>query len=105
MYLDIAGTAVPAANETNVILSGPLKKPLTGIDYEAWTVKYSNGYYTITQKDTNMALDVYGGKSEDGSNVSIHENNGSDAIARLSFKERSGKIHFLYSPTYPALHD
>ena len=91
MYLDIAGTAVPAANETNVILSGPLKKPLTGIDYEAWTVKYSNGYYTITQKDTNMALDVYGGKSEDGSNVSIHESNGSDAQKwTIKYNERNG---------------
>lgn len=67
-YLDIAGVEMPAANGTNVLLSGPLSDPPS---VDIWTLTYSGGFYTITQKGTNMALDVHNASREQGANVKV----------------------------------
>lgn len=75
-YLDIDGNTLPAADPTNVMLCGP---GLNFADYDTWTVKYNNGFYTITQKDSSMALDVYAASRDEGANVQVAESNSSDA--------------------------
>mgnify|MGYP002855532372 CR=1 FL=1 len=48
----------------------------TGIEYDVFTVKYlDNGFYSISQRSTNMFLDVYGGEIELGANVQMFEEN------------------------------
>ena len=76
-FLDIKGAAVPAQKSTNVQIYGPLKTELPA--YDIWTVKYSNGFYTITQKGTNMALDVVSASKENGANVQVYTSNNSSA--------------------------
>ena len=78
-YLDIEGTAVPAAKETNVSLCGPLAGDPPS--YEIWTVTYdeSSKFYTIQQYGTNMCLDVYGADTKQGQNVQVYSNNGGPA--------------------------
>ena len=88
-YVDIEGTALPAANHTNVILTGPVQGTLP--DYDAWTLKYTDGYYTITQKGTDMALDVAGGSAADNANVQVYSLNNSDAQKwSITYNEKNG---------------
>ncbi|MBQ8088100.1 MAG: RICIN domain-containing protein [Clostridia bacterium] len=76
-YLDIEGTAQPAQNETNVSLCGPNTNDLPS--YEIWKITYNSAdqFYTIKQKGTNMALDVYQGNTTYGTNVQVYESNNS----------------------------
>ena len=76
-YLDIQGSAVPAANNTNVALCGPLsgEPPV----YEIWTITYTNGFYRISQKGAGVSLDVYGADTLQGQNVQVYGNSSSSA--------------------------
>ena len=76
-YLDIQGSAVPAANETNVALCGPLsgEPPV----HDIWTITYNNGFYRISQKGAGVSLDVYGADTLQGQNVQAYGNNDSSA--------------------------
>lgn len=78
-YLDIEGAAVPAANQTNVIMTNSNKETRPP-ECDVWTVHYEgNGFYTISQKDANVCLEVYGADTACGANVSAYTANGSDA--------------------------
>ena len=71
LYLDISGSAYPAANETKVkIWNGhPGKKNKT----DTWQVTYlNNGYYEITQNGTDMCLDVTGNSKKRGTKVQAY---------------------------------
>ncbi len=76
-YLDIQGSAVPAANNTNVALCGPLsgEPPV----HDIWTITYTNGFYRISQKGAGVSLDVYGADTLQGQNVQVYGNSGSSA--------------------------
>lgn len=48
--------------------------------YDVFHITYlNNGFYKITQMNTRMVIDVYGGKLERGSNISMWEDTGSTA--------------------------
>ena len=75
-FLDIEGGAWPAANETNVSLynwSGDLDT------FDTWTIRYSDGFYRISQNGADVSLDVYGADTLQGKNVQVHANNDSSA--------------------------
>ncbi len=78
-YLDPQGYDVPAADNTNVQLWNidASNEANNNIDCDVWTIEYSNGFYSIRQKDTYMYLDVTGtggnGKYlERGSNLQMY---------------------------------
>ena len=71
-YLDIEGYASSAKNNTNVSLAGPDKNDALP-EYDIWNIKYSNGYYTIKQKTSNMILSV--DSTNEGANVKVSQNN------------------------------
>lgn len=76
-YLDIEGIAVPAANETNVSLCGPLSgDPLA---HDVWTITYRDGFYRISEKGAAVSLDVSGADTLQEKNVQAYENNDSSA--------------------------
>ena len=88
-YLDIVGGDYPAANETNVALWHD--DTLNISDFDAWTIKYDNGFYTITQKGTGKALDVYGADASRGANVQVYDANGTTAQKwAISLNGRNG---------------
>ena len=72
-YLDIAGGDSPAANGTNVQLYGPNGGTIPVVD--TWTIKYSDGFYSIVQNGSNAALDVQSGSAELGANVQAWQTN------------------------------
>ena len=76
-YLDIEGSAVPAANETNVSLCGPLsgEPPV----HDIWTITYRDGFYRICQKGADVSLDVFGADTLRGKNIQAYANNDSSA--------------------------
>ena len=78
-FLDIAGTECPAGNSGNVSVCGSSEYPTELDEWDLWHIEYSDGFYTITQKGTNVALGVYGGLLERGSNVDVWEDNGHSA--------------------------
>ena len=57
MYLDISGADFPASNDTNVILYECSTD--TPVSQDIWTIKYSDGFYSIKQKGAEIALDVW----------------------------------------------
>lgn len=73
-YMCAAGTVYPAPNNTNVHV-------WNGIGYQdsdVWTITYSDGFYSIKQKGTEMYLDLVGtpenGKYlERGSNIQVYQ--------------------------------
>ncbi len=74
-YLDIDGTVSPAANGTNVAIWG--SEGDNPNEYDIWTITYSNGFYSIRQKGTDMCLDVHednGSKIRFGTNVQVWSN-------------------------------
>ena len=73
-YLDIYGSEQPAAHATNVTLCGATNGDIPAFD--VWTLKYDDGFYSIKQKDTNMALDVYNYGTHSGANVIVASNHG-----------------------------
>lgn len=71
-YLDIDGSG-NAASETDVHV---FYAPADNIpDCDVWNIKYSNGFYRIKQKGSNMDLDVAGASQKAGTNVRVWENN------------------------------
>ena len=72
-YLDIQGTETSAVNGSNVVLTGPLSY-YPGA-YDIWTLTYSDGYYSIRQKNSNASLDVKDGSVERSANVQVWEKN------------------------------
>ena len=76
-YLDIEGSDLPAASGTNVSLCGPFSGDLPA--YDVWTIKYSDGFYRISQKDTDISLDVYNIETLQESNIQVWMNNDTSA--------------------------
>ena len=76
-YLDIEGSDLPAASGTNVSLCGPFSGDLPS--YDVWTIKYSDGFYRISQKDTDISLDVYNIETLQESNIQVWMNNDTSA--------------------------
>ena len=72
-YLDIPGGDVPAQNGSNVQIYGPLTWNMGA--HDAWTITYSDGFYSICQKNSNAALDVKDGSAELSGNVQIWQKN------------------------------
>ena len=65
----LSGTSLNAKNEDNVIQS-----TYKDLDTQKWFIKDAgNGYYYIISKSSSLYLDIYGGKSELGSNVQLYE--------------------------------
>lgn len=75
--IDIEGSAYPANNEDNIFLwQTDNETP----DYDLFTLtNLGNGYYSIKQKGTNMAFDVYAGSANRYENVQVYEGNNSNA--------------------------
>ena len=90
-YLDIDGSADPAANATNVILTQCSDDNPPSFD--TWTLTYSGGFYTIKQKDTNMCLDVEGISVNSGANVMVGtQNGGSNQKFAIKHEGKNGYI-------------
>ena len=67
-YLDISGGAYPANNGDNVNLYHTTD--ISNIsDHDAWTIKYENGFYRISQYGQNVSLDVTDGNAQIGTNI------------------------------------
>lgn len=72
-YLDIDGADSPAAPGTNVHLWYTPDGKVS--DCDAWTVRYENGYYRISQRGQNVSLDVDNESAQNGANVQVWINN------------------------------
>lgn len=82
-YLDIDGNDYPAANNTNVALWGPRDGNLPVED--TWTLTYSSdGFYSIRQKGTDMALDVENWSTANGTNVQVYASSQKWSISQNS---------------------
>lgn len=74
-YLDINGADVPALKGSNVKLNGPVKDvPICDI----WSIKYSDGFYSIVQKGTAQSLDVQDASLSDDAKVMSYPSHGGD---------------------------
>ncbi|MCR4748576.1 MAG: RICIN domain-containing protein [Lachnospiraceae bacterium] len=81
--LDIAGTASTCANGTNVQLC----RNMTHAN-DVFTVTYlNNGFYKITQKGTNMALEVKGASMYEEANVQMGTYNSSNEAQMWCIEE------------------
>lgn len=78
-YLDIYGSETSATSGTNIHLHGPVSGTGDLAAYDAWTISYSGGFYTIKQKNANIALDVTNASTASGANIQACVVNGSDA--------------------------
>jgi len=76
-FLDVDGSSTSPANGTNVAIWGPLTVQPAATD--AWTLTYSNGFYSIKQKGTNMALDIDGAQAHATANAWLYASNGGSA--------------------------
>ena len=76
-YLDIEGSVVPAANETNVSLCGPLSGEIPA--HDIWTITYQDGFYRIAQKGADVSLDVRGADTLQETNVQVYASNDTSA--------------------------
>lgn len=76
-FLDLSGDYIVTENGTNVHMWITTNIPGK---YDVFHFKYlNNGFYQITQMNSNMALDVYGGGLDRGANVNMWEASGSNA--------------------------
>ena len=78
-FIDIVGGVAPAANESNVALYGPAAEPSAISSHDIWTIHYSDGFYTIKQKGSEMAMDVNDASIYAPANIWTYEANGSSA--------------------------
>ena len=77
-WIDIPGDEI-SKNGTNVTTYIREINELPS-KYDAWTITYlNNGYYKISQKDTNLCLDVADASLYAGANVQIVNDNGAPA--------------------------
>lgn len=75
IILDVQGTAVPAANGTTVALCDYGEYEFC--DYDMWTVTYlNNGFYSIKQYGTEMALSVVDNSTTKGADIQVSIFNG-----------------------------
>lgn len=74
-FLDLPGTDVPEKEGTHVQLCGPLNDVAS---CDIWTIKYSDGFYSIVQKGTTMALDVQDASLSDDAKVMSYPSHGGD---------------------------
>ena len=91
-FLDIVGAAPVAERGTNVQLWSA--DSFENCDWDAWTITYSDGFYTIKQFNTDMVLDVLNGSTVNGGNVIIANNNGSSA-QKWAISEISSGVYRL----------
>ena len=76
LFLDIGGSNYPALGGDNVSIY-QIYDNLPA--YEVWNLQYSDGFYTIRQKGTDMCLDIAYGSTECGANVQVAGSNGGGA--------------------------
>ena len=77
-YLDFDGAALPAANLTPAILTGAVNHDDIN-PFDVWTLEYlNNGFYKITQKGTNMGLNVHSVSLSSGTDVIANPYNGEE---------------------------
>ena len=94
-YLDIAGADVPAANNANVQLTYSSHFVEAS---DVWTLTYNNGFYNITQKGTDMALDVSGGSNANLGNVQAYTTNGLDPQKwRITYDNNAYRLEARHS--------
>ena len=93
-FLDIVGGDASAANGTNVQIYGPSTGNPAAPD--VWTITYSDGFYTIRQKDSTAALDVTGGNRDIGANVGVWQKNNNSsqkwAVSVINWSEKGYRI-------------
>ena len=93
-FLDIAGGDAAAANGANVQIYGPSTGNPAAPD--VWTITYSDGFYTIRQKDSTAALDVTGGNRDIGANVGVWQKNNNSsqkwAVSVINWSEKGYRI-------------
>lgn len=77
-FLDISGADRPA-KEGEIVQLWHTSNISIG-DCDAWTIKYDNGFYRISQYGHNMSLDVPGASKKQGEQIWIYGNN--DTIAQ-----------------------
>ena len=77
-FMDIAGSDLPAADRTDVVICGPTAGELNS--HDIWTVTYgSDGFYTIKQKGADVSLDLLDANVTEGANIGAHKANGTNA--------------------------
>lgn len=72
-FLDIVGGQTPAEHGTNVTLYSPINDDTP--DCDAWTIRYADGFYRISQKGYDRSLDVRNANMARGGNVVVAVNN------------------------------
>lgn len=76
--LDIDGTQIPCASDTNIHLWRNVH--FSSMSCDVFTIRYKNdGFYEIRQKGTSMALDVDGGSNASNANIKMSNSNNEDA--------------------------
>ena len=71
-YLDIDGDGNEVSGRNvHIWTAGADEIP----DFDVWTITYSDGFYRIKQKGSNLDLDVEGASNKAGTNVIVWENN------------------------------
>ena len=91
--LDVFGNSGDIPNETNV----QIWKNTTQSRYNSFdVVKAGNGYYKLIHAASGKALDLYKGKSELRSNISLHDQNG-DAAQNWAIISAGGGSYVLWS--------
>ena len=78
-YLDIQGSDLPATLNANVALCNTESNAVDPPEYDIWSLSYSNGFYSIRQKGSDMCLDLTNADASSGANIAVHTANGSDA--------------------------
>ena len=96
-YVDPApGNSIPAEKSASVATwnYGDSKPPVSDV----WTVKYlNNGFYQITQKGTEMSLDVYGAEMYSETDIIMYPLWGEDNAAQQWSIKASGKGYSIQS--------
>ena len=90
--IDIAGGARGAKNGTNVQMFDK-----NGTSAQNWEVKYTDdGYYSITNQDAGLAMDVLGGDTANGANVHMYKSN-STCAQRWQILKNSDTTYTIFS--------
>ena len=74
LFLDIEGTDYPANGGDNVHLC-QMKESDNLSACDVWNIQYSDGFYTIRQKGTDMCLDVSNGDTKLRTNIQVAASN------------------------------
>ncbi len=79
-YLDIPGQNYPAGNNENVDIHGPKDEDLQ--QFDTWSIRYENGFYTIKQNGTNMSLSVADDSHASAANVVVRSDDPNNSAQR-----------------------